>query len=129
MPFVAGAAVADGEVGPEQIAEDRLADAAILEQTDKVELIADAEADALRPGMVPGRVKIATNDGRTFDTWVPYPRGAPENPLSEEELRNKFSNLSMKTIGAARTADLGHCLDRLEDTTDVNDLVAKLRPT
>jgi len=128
IPFAIGAALADGEVGPGQIAESRLGDETILSQADKVEVVASPEVDALRPGMVPARVKITTTDGREFETWVPHPRGAPENPLSEEELSGKFRKLATRAIGADRTEDLSQCLDGLEDLADINQLVETLRP-
>ncbi len=127
MPYVAGAALADGVVGPAQIAESRLGDTRLLAEVDKVSLVGDAEADALRPGMVPGRVRITGVDGREFETWVPYPRGAPENPLSDAEIKQKFLGLAGDAIGDGAAADLGVCLDRLEELADVGELVAKLR--
>ena len=128
IPFTIGAALVDGEVGPEQIAESRLGDELILRQADKVKLVADPEADALRPGMVPAHIKIETIDGKEFETSVPYPRGAPENPLSEEELKHKFWRLATKAIGVDKAEDLSKCLDGLEDLANINQLVEKLSP-
>lgn len=128
LPFVVGAAIADGEVGPDQIATDRLNDVKITSQADKVEQVADPEADALRPGMVPARVSITATNGDTFETWVPYPRGAPENPLSAEELNGKFRKLASRTLGAERTESLSECLDNLETLGNVSDLIQKLMP-
>jgi len=126
IPFVIGAAVVDGEVGPKQIAESRLGDELILKQADKVKLVGDPEADALRPGMVPARVKVETTEGREFETFVGYPRGSSQNPLSDEELVGKFRKLAARAVGAERTEDLVKCLDELEDLGNVNELVEKL---
>lgn len=128
IPFVIGAALADGEVGPVQIAENRLVDDVLLSQADKVKLVGDPEVDALASskGTRSCRIKIETKDGREFETFVGYPRGAPQNPLSEEELVGKFRKLATRAMGAERTEDLVKCLDELEDLGNINNLVDKL---
>jgi len=126
LPFAVGAAIADGDVGPAQIAADRLGDANILKQADKVEQVDDPEADALRPGMVPARVTITTTSGETLEAWVPYPRGAPQNPLSSEELDAKFRKLASRALGTGGTEDLSDYLDRLETLDNVSDLITKI---
>jgi len=128
IPFVIGAALADSEVGPLQIAENRLADATLLNQVDKVKVVSDPEVDALASskGMRSCRIKIETKDGRQFETFVSYPKGSPENPLSEEELLGKFRKLATRAVGVERTADLVKCLDELEHLTNINKLVEKI---
>ena len=128
IPFVIGAALADGEVGPVQIAESRLIDDVLLSHADKVKLVGDTEVDALASskGMRSCRVKIEAKDGREFETFVEYPRGSPQNPLSEEELVGKFRKLATRAVGAERTEDLIKCLDELENLGNINKLVEKV---
>ena len=128
IPFVIGAALADGEVGPVQIAENRLIDDVLLSHADKVKLVGDPEVDALASskGMRSCRIKIETKDGREFETFVGYPRGSPQNPLSEEELVGKFRKLATRAVGAERTEDLIKCLNELENLGNINKLVEKV---
>jgi len=128
IPFVIGAALVDGEVGPAQIAENRLTDEALLSQADKVKLVPDPEVDALASskGMRSCRMKIETKDGKEFETFVGYPRGSPQNPLSEEELIGKFRKLATMTMGTERTEDLIKCLDGLENLDNINKLIEKV---
>jgi len=126
MPFTIGAALADKEVGPEQIVESRLGDKAILSVADKVKLVADPEVDGLRPGSMGAKVKIETKGGRNFETLIRYPRGEPQNPLNEEELSGKFRKLAIMAMGADRAEDLSKCLDRLENLRSINELVDKI---
>ncbi len=128
LPFAVGAAIADGEVGPNQIATARLGDVNILRQADKVAQVADAEANALRPGMVPARVTITTTLGKTFETWVPYPRGAPENPLSKAELDGLFLKLTAEALGKTRSESVLERLETLGTLENVSDLITQLNP-
>jgi 2-methylcitrate dehydratase PrpD len=42
------------------------------------------------PRAFPGGVRIHTRDGRTLEAELPYQRGGPENPMTAEEIREKF---------------------------------------
>jgi len=126
LPFVIGAILIDGEMGPDQTSAEKLRDERILNQVRKVKLVADPEAEALRPGKAAARVKIETKDGKKFETFVIDPRGAFENPLSEEELIGKFRKLATRTIDASKTEELIKRLDRLEELSSVSDLISMM---
>jgi len=128
IPFTLGAVLAYGEVGPQQVSEASLSDSAILAQADKVLLKADMEVDALRPGMVPARVSITTKDDRVFETWVAYPKGSPENPLSESELRSKYMMLAEPVLGISGSAALEESINHLEECDNVADLISLISP-
>jgi 2-methylcitrate dehydratase PrpD len=127
IPFVIGSVLADGEVGPKQIAEDRLGDQLILQNADKVTLVFDSEVDALLPAHFAARVEVETTDGRKFGVFKRYPRGEPENPLSEEELAKKFKRLVSGVVEADKAEEVAMCLERLEGMNSINELVGKIK--
>jgi hypothetical protein len=43
-------------------------------------------------------VTVETCDGRRFDRHVPFARGAPENPLSLEEVIAKYEDLAPRAL-------------------------------
>jgi len=126
IPFTIGAALLDREVGPEQIVEGRLGDKSILSLAEKVKLVIDPEVEALGVGGQGGRVKIETKFGRDLEIFINFPKGAPENPLSEDELNSKFRKLVTMTIGPDKTENLINCLSRLEGLNHVGDLMKML---
>jgi 2-methylcitrate dehydratase PrpD len=128
IPFVIGAYLTYGEVTPAQVNAEHLADAGILAQAQKVTLVGDAEVDALRPGMVPARVKVTTSDGRELETYVAHPAGGPEKPHSDAVLEAKFVALTGPALGADRSAALKQALDNLADLTDTAALAALFTP-
>jgi 2-methylcitrate dehydratase PrpD len=68
-------------------------------------------------------VTITLKDGRRLDGANEYPKGDPENPLSERELITKFKNL---TEGAISSPQANTIIDRvmgLESMGDVNELL------
>jgi len=126
IPFVIGSALVDGEVGPKQIAENRLGDPFILQNADKVTLVRDSEVDALLPDHFAARIEVETMDSRKFQVFKRYPRGEPENPLSEEELAEKFKRLVSGVVGHQGAEDLAMYLERLEGIDNINKLVKKI---
>lgn len=122
IPFVIGAALRKGKVGPGQINTALLKDRGILEIADKVELVVDGDVEALQPGAFAGRVRIETYDGHNYETFIERPKGDPENPFSEEELKLKFYELTVPVIGKDNALKIVAGIDDLEEMKDINDL-------
>ena len=47
------------------------------------------------------RVKVTTRDGRTFEKLLPDRRGSPENPLTPEEIEDKFRHVVAPCVSAS----------------------------
>ena len=45
------------------------------------------------PAKQPSRVVITTNDGNEYDEYLEYPKGDPREPMTENDLDNKFNSL------------------------------------
>jgi len=74
-------------------------------------------------------VTIHLKDGRKFSRRVDHAKGSPENPLSMEELLNKYRDCAGKVLGPAALDRSIDCLLKLEEldqisqlTTIINDL-------
>lgn len=126
IPYAVGVAAVDGDLGPDQIAESRLTDPYVLAQADKVTVAVDAEAEAAWPGSLPGRVNLETVGGRRYEVYVPFPKGDPENPLTETELSDKFLKLVTPVLGGERATALLELLKRLEGEADYGEFCRRL---
>jgi 2-methylcitrate dehydratase PrpD len=129
IPYAVGVALAEGMVLPAQIAGERLKDDVILDQADKISVVVDPEADALRPGMVAARITVETTAGGRFTTFIPDPLGSPENPLGEAALRRKFDALTEPTLGPDRSERLYARLSDLTAVADITTLVEEFQPS
>jgi 2-methylcitrate dehydratase PrpD len=128
IPYALGAALAEGTVMPAQIAGTRLQEDMILKQVDKITVVVDPEADALRPGMVAARITVETKAGDSYVTFVSHPLGSPENPMSEDELREKFCCLTAPVLGSGLNQRLYQRLSDLETVSDITTLVDEFQP-
>ena len=57
-------------------------------------MVVDEELTAQFPAKRASKVTIHTKSG-SFSNQVDYPKGEPENPLSQQELEDKFRELAM----------------------------------
>ncbi|MCA1645294.1 MAG: MmgE/PrpD family protein [Chloroflexi bacterium] len=72
----------------------------------------DAQVEAQFPAQVGGRVTVGTQSGKSLSSFVPIPKGEPENPLTLPDLKAKFNGLVEPHIGAEQAAELfGWILD------------------
>jgi 2-methylcitrate dehydratase PrpD len=77
-----------GRVGLATYTPDALADERVLALTRKVRY--ETKEYASYPAAFPGGVRIALRDGRTLEADFPHQLGAPENPMSAEQVQAKF---------------------------------------
>ncbi|BEQ16993.1 MmgE/PrpD family protein [Desulfoferula mesophila] len=80
-------------------------------------------------GVSPARVRVETRDGRVLEALGRERRGTPANPLSRQEVMNKFLGCAR---GAARPVEPEQALraarlvERLEELNDVGQILAAL---
>lgn len=94
-PFAVALAIVKGTAGYADYNEENLNDYWIKNITNKVRVIEDEELTQRSPAVRGARVTIYMKDGREFEAPCMYPKGEPENPLTGEELEEKFRGLAM----------------------------------
>ena len=94
----------------------------------QVQCVKDHRLDVNYPREWPAWAEVDTRDGRTLRSQVEYPKGDPQNPLTWDELKQKFLTLSAPVISSRQQHRLIaaiESLDALEDTRDLETLLAK----
>jgi len=94
MPFGAAVAILYGRASLNEYTPENIGCAKIKEMMSRVTCVEDPELNKVFPKQWPASVQIATKDGRRFSTRVDYPKGDPENPLTQEEVLSKFDDLT-----------------------------------
>lgn len=92
MPYSVAAALVTGKAGLDEFSEEMVLDKKILDIASKVQVVADDELTALCPQCRAAIVEVKTKSG-VFSARTDYPKGEPENPLTEEEFQQKFEGL------------------------------------
>jgi 2-methylcitrate dehydratase PrpD len=88
LQYSTAAMLVHGRVGLATYTPDALADERVLALTRKVRY--ETKEYASYPAAFPGGVRIALRDGRTLEADFPHQLGAPENPMSAEQVQAKF---------------------------------------
>jgi 2-methylcitrate dehydratase PrpD len=120
LPYTVAAALVDGDLGVEQMREERLGDPRIRELATRVRLALDPRLDAMYPARRAARVEIRTTDGRKCEREVLTIKGSAEAPLTAADVEAKFLRLAGPVLGeseARRVLDLLGQLERYDDLT------------
>ncbi|OQC68431.1 MAG: 2-methylcitrate dehydratase [Verrucomicrobia bacterium ADurb.Bin006] len=94
IPFSVAAAMVTGRAGIEEYSEACIRDTRIVRLAQKVSVIPDEHYSAVFPKQTPARVEIRCRNGSDHVREVFLPKGEPGNPLSDDELNNKFMSLA-----------------------------------
>ncbi len=71
-----------------------LEDRCVIELCKKVKVFVDPDLTAISPGIRAAIINVIFNDGSVISERVDYAKGEPENPISNQELIEKFVSLS-----------------------------------
>lgn len=94
IPYSLAVALCTGNAGLDEFTDKFISRQDIQSITDKVSVSDVDELTVLCPQKRVAEVTVTTNNG-LFTKRVDYPKGEPENPLSRQELEDKFRGLAM----------------------------------
>jgi 2-methylcitrate dehydratase PrpD len=126
VPYCVSMAAAEGHISMEQFREDKVMDPQIREFMKRITVEPAPEFHQKYPGTLAAHVEIQTKDGRKFKAESIYPKGHPENPMTHEEIKEKFRSLALLTFDRGQTEQIVQKVYNLENLKSVKDLVAAL---
>ena len=112
---------------PTQFEMKKIMDPTIRAQLKKVEVVADPEIEKVFPALQRVIVNITATDGRKFSKQLDYPKGDPRNPLSDEEIEEKFRVLAEGVLSAKAQDKLIDAIWNLEKFGPVAKLMALMK--
>jgi 2-methylcitrate dehydratase PrpD len=124
LQYSTAAMLVHGEVGVRSYSDEAIRDPRVLELARRVRY--ETKDYETYPGAFPGGVRIRLRNGRALAADFPYQRGAPENPMTADEVRAKFrSNASLALTGGS-VESLEEGLLTLEEQDDLRALLSLL---
>mgnify|MGYP000395088848 CR=1 FL=1 len=122
-------ALIDGEVSLKQFTKERIADPRVHEFSRTIKVLPDESLDVYYPDKSPVVVIIRTKDGNTYTQRVDYAKGGTQNPLTDDELLEKFMQCSEKSISEERALYIRDAVFKLDEMPDLTGLVGYMSST
>jgi 2-methylcitrate dehydratase len=123
LPYVIAAALVDRQVTPAQFEQERIMSDDIRSQLSKVEVVADPEIEKVFPELQRVKVSITTTDGNEYRKQLDFPKGDPRNPLTDEEIEQKFDALARPVLSDDARDRLKDAVWNLQNLESLSDLL------
>jgi 2-methylcitrate dehydratase PrpD len=117
LPYSIASLLVHGRVDVSTYTDEAIVDPDVLALAAKVRYeVKDYET---YPRAFPGGVRIHTRDGRTLEAELAYQRGGHENPMSADEVREKYRTNAALALSAAEAEALEEAVTTLERSGDL----------
>ena len=113
-----------GHVSVSDFSDDAIADPAVLAVAAKVRY--ETPEYPTYPQAFPGGVRVTLADGTTLERDFPHQKGGPENPMSPDEVREKFRDNAGLALAADAVDALEHSILAFEQQDDLTSALAPL---
>ena len=114
-----------GHVSVADFTDEAIADPEVLSVAAKVRY--ETREYPTYPQAFPGGVAVRLADGTAFEADLPHQRGGPENPMSAEEVREKFRENAALALSDAGVTALEEAVLALEEQADLASALAPLQ--
>ena len=128
LPFALAVAAIRERVGVDEFTEETVADPLVQELITRTVVHQDEDLYRKATGSMPGRVTVRTMDGRELSAEVLYPKGNPNNPMTEDEFKAKFVDMAERVLGYEQADELYRRARELRSVSDVADLAILFSP-
>ena len=124
LAYIMACTIADGLVTEAQFTKERIADPLLHELAEKVKVSPDEELDSVYPEEHrPTVVEVILTDDTSHVMKVVFPWGDPRNPLTDEQLLDKFLDWSSPSISDEKGRTIWKELLQLDEIDDISEFM------
>ncbi len=125
MPYGMAVAATSGRATLDQYIPIRRGEPMVDRLMDRTELVIDSSLKPRENAIV----EVTLADGRQFKHQTPFAKGAPQNPVTDQELKDKAETLIVPVLGSARYREIVDTVWNLEKLADFRSLTRMLQPS
>jgi 2-methylcitrate dehydratase PrpD len=125
IPYVVAVCIADGELGPAQLTEKRIADPALIALAQKVSVRTDEKLNSFYPDKTSSRVEIKLKNGTNLRHQIDIPKGDPRDPMTAADLDRKLRQFAGNR-DQARISDMVDKILDLENIDHISEITAMI---
>jgi 2-methylcitrate dehydratase PrpD len=127
MPYLVARAIIDGKIGLHIFTDSAVRDQNVLKLAERVQMNLDSNLKKSDAAGRPCRVTVRLKNGQTFTREAQHAKGGPEHPMSEADLRDKFTECAREAIDASSAAKVLDYIESLESLSDIRPLCDFIR--
>jgi 2-methylcitrate dehydratase PrpD len=126
IPYAVAVAIARGVTDVSAFYPEQVVDPQIRELAHHVKVVPDPAMNLRRYDYPAAKIEVTLKDGRTLQKSVTAQYGDAHNPISHEELVDKFTSLASGTLGEGRTQKVIDTVYRLDQLDNIRELTRLL---
>jgi len=122
LPYIVGMALVEGKIDNSTYTEKKFRDPKILDFLKRITVVEDKTLSSRYPEAVANRVTVKLSSGKVVSKQVDYHKGHPKNPMSDQDVEEKFLRLTRKILDknhARRILDAAWNLEKAKDVSKV----------
>ncbi|MCF8241202.1 MAG: MmgE/PrpD family protein [Melioribacteraceae bacterium] len=106
LPYCIAAALVDHKISTQSFSDEKMQDPKIWEVIDKIKGEASEEFEKMFPVKQPSKVVVKTKDGNVYSEYLEYPKGDLREPMTQDDLDNKFEGLSSELVSKEKQKEI-----------------------
>lgn len=106
LPYCLASALVFGKVGVTEFKEEKLKDPRIKRIVPVVKIMPTDEINSLYPSKWASRITIKTIQGDLYSSFIEYPKGDPENTMTDTEIEDKYLELATLKVEKSKALEL-----------------------
>ena len=127
LPYVVAVALMHGTVEVRHFDDKFLFNPDLLDLLQKIRVEESKECNNLYPNAMANRVEIVTKSGKKLSKLVQYHRGHHLNPLTNDEIEQKFNSLTRDLLTPTQRKGLLSLAWNLEEVDDASKIMQSLK--
>ena len=122
IPFGAASALAYRAAGLDQFTGGAYLSLEIRDLMRKVVMVKDNRIEKNFPAEWAASVQVRLKNGKTFENYIRFPKGDPENPMTWDELSAKFASLAQRVLPPERCGQIIDQVSKINPSTSLRDI-------
>ncbi|MFQ6610855.1 MAG: MmgE/PrpD family protein [Fidelibacterota bacterium] len=115
LPYCIARAILDRKITTQTFDDEKINDPKLKEIIFKIKGKASLEFEKMFPAKQPSRVTIKTKNGQSHSVYLEFPKGDPREPMTIEDIENKFNALSDPLLDSQKQKDIKDLIFDCED--------------
>ena len=127
LPYASAVAIHRRKAFIEEFNPSSFTDDEILKTAQKIDYYLDPVSESKWPVCYAAKVTVETVDERVLEDRTDYPKGDPENPMSKEEVIEKYLTLASYTVDESTAGKSAEMMSKLRSMEKIEELCLLLK--